>query len=168
MPPPEMCNETEIAWGLGDKKKKTGSLFGDAILLQCSCLLPEASHDWEWKGEGWAGEERGLMEACRQDSSGLWPAGQAVSLAWGGGRELPVPPEEGTATARAGRGHRAGRAHCYAGDAGRTWSSRIILIVSATHRNPGLSAFPSTDCSIPAPGHGTPGAGMLGGSSGAP
>lgn len=160
MPPPETCNETEIARGLGGKK--IGSLFGDVILLQCSCLLPEASCDWGWKGEGRAGEEQGLMEACRQHSSGLWPAEQAGVFSLRRRQGAAGATRGGTATARAGRGHRAGPAHRRAGDAGRTRSSRIILIVSATQRSPRLSASPSTACSIPAPGHGIPGAGMLG------
>lgn len=58
MPPPETCNETEIARGLGGKK--IGSQFGDVILLQCSCLLPEASCDWGWKGKGREREHAGL------------------------------------------------------------------------------------------------------------
>lgn len=57
MPPPEKCNETKIARGLGEKKS---FLFGDVILLQCSCLLPEASCDWGWKGKGRERQHTGI------------------------------------------------------------------------------------------------------------
>lgn len=62
MPPPETRNETEIARGLGEKKKQTqqpSSVLGDVISLRCSCFLPGASCDWGWE------EKRGEKESVQ-------------------------------------------------------------------------------------------------------
>lgn len=95
------------------------------------------------------------------------PAEQEGVLSVGRRQGAAGATRGGHSHSRAGRGHRAGRAHGQAGDTGRTRSSRIILIASATPPSPRLSAFPSTACSIPALAHGIAGLGCWAGPSGA-